>query len=67
MTDPAGHLAASPVLRMSAAATYLGISRAHLYELIARGELVRIKLGGRAAGLLRDDADAWLLKQRQAA
>lgn len=55
------------VLRPKDATRYAGISRAHLYVLFSRGELPRIKLGGKAVGVLRSDIDAWLLKQREAA
>lgn len=51
------------VLRIQPAAAYLGISRAFLYQLIGRGELVKIKLGGRAAGIRRCDLDAWVNTQ----
>lgn len=57
----------SPVLRIPQAHAYLGCSRSHLYELIRRQELTRIRLGGRAAGLMRADLDAWLQRQRDAA
>jgi excisionase family DNA binding protein len=59
----ASHLAhpTSPaVLRIKPAAEYLGISRAFLYQLFDRGELRRVRLGGRAAGVLRVDLDNWL-------
>ena len=35
------------VLSVDEAATLLGISRAHAYELVARGELAHIRLGRR--------------------
>ena len=35
------------VLSVGEAATLLGISRAHAYELVARGELAHIRLGRR--------------------
>jgi excisionase family DNA binding protein len=53
----------SPVLRIKPAAEYLGISRAFLYQLFGRGELRRVRLGGRAAGVLRADLDTWLALQ----
>ena len=37
----------SLVLSVGEAATLLGISRAHAYELVARGELAHIRLGRR--------------------
>jgi excisionase family DNA binding protein len=52
-TDPA-------VLRMARAAGYIGVSRSFLYLLVERGELPKIKLGGRAAGIRRADLDRWL-------
>ncbi|NML13868.1 helix-turn-helix transcriptional regulator [Azohydromonas caseinilytica] len=57
----------SPVLRISQAHAYLGCSRSHLYTLIRRQELARVRLGGRASGVLRADLDAWLQRQRDAA
>lgn len=51
------------VLRIQPAADYLAVSRAFLYQLIERGELVKIKLGGRAAGIRRSDLDAWVNAQ----
>jgi excisionase family DNA binding protein len=51
------------VLRIKPAAEYIGISRAFLYTLFERGELRRIHLGGRAAGVLRADLDHWLAAQ----
>lgn len=51
------------VLRIKTAADYLGVSRAFLYQLFSRGELQRIKLGGRAAGVIRADLDAWIADQ----
>jgi len=51
------------VLRIQPAADYLSVSRAFLYQLIERGELARIKLGGRAAGIRRADLDAWVNAQ----
>jgi excisionase family DNA binding protein len=55
------------VLRISPAAQYLGVSRSYLYNLFKAGELARLRLGGRAAGVLRTDLDAWLQRQRDAA
>jgi len=60
-TNTPGNLPA--VLRIKYAADYLAVSRAHLYQLINRGELARIRLGGRAAGIRRSDLDAWLSAQ----
>ena len=51
------------VLRIQPAAAYISVSRAFLYQLIERGELNRIKLGGRAAGIRRSDLDAWVNAQ----
>jgi excisionase family DNA binding protein len=51
------------VLRIKPAADYIGISRAYLYQLFSRGELQRIRLGGRAAGVLRADLDRWVALQ----
>ncbi len=48
------------ILRIAQSADYLGVSRAFLYLLIERGELLRIKLGGRAAGIRRCDLDSWI-------
>ena len=48
------------ILRIAQSASYLGCSRAFLYRLIQRGELPRIKLGARAAGIRRSDLDSWL-------
>lgn len=48
------------VLRIKDAAAYLGISKGHLYKLIAREELRSINLGGRATGIRRADLDHWL-------
>ncbi len=48
------------ILRIAQSAAYIGVSRAFLYLLIERGELLRIKLGGRAAGIRRSDLDSWL-------
>jgi excisionase family DNA binding protein len=55
------------VLRIAPAAAYIGISRSYLYNLFRTGELARLRLGGRAAGVLRTDLDAWLQRQRDAA
>lgn len=54
------------VLRITPAAAYLGVSRSYLYNLFKAGELSRLRLGGRAAGVLRTELDAWLLRQRDA-
>ena len=51
------------VLRIQPSADYIGVSRAFLYQLIERGELVKLKLGGRAAGIRRADLDAWVNAQ----
>jgi excisionase family DNA binding protein len=51
------------VLRIQPSADYISVSRAFLYQLIERGELVKIKLGGRAAGIRRSDLDAWVNAQ----
>jgi excisionase family DNA binding protein len=51
------------VLRIQPAAEYISVSRAFLYRLIERGELPKIKLGGRAAGIRRADLDAWVNAQ----
>ena len=51
------------ILRIKPAADYIGVSRAFLYQLINRGELPRIRLGGRAAGIRRTDLDAWVNTQ----
>jgi excisionase family DNA binding protein len=48
------------ILRIAQSASYIGCSRAFIYQLIQRGELPRIKLGGRAAGIRRSDLDSWL-------
>lgn len=53
----------SIIIRIQPAADYLGISRAFLYLLIKRGDLAKIKLGGRAAGIRRSDLDAWVDSQ----
>jgi excisionase family DNA binding protein len=54
---------APAILRMKPAAEYIGVSRAFLYQLVERGELLRIRLGGRAAGIRRSDLDAWVNEQ----
>ena len=54
------------VLRIKPAADYIGVSRAFLYQLFTRGELQRIRLGGRAAGVRRVDLDAWVAAQAAA-
>lgn len=54
------------ILRIKPAADYIGVSRAFIYQLFQRGELVRIKLGGRAAGVKRADLDSWVNKQARA-
>jgi excisionase family DNA binding protein len=46
------------LLSVMQAAEYLNISRAHLYELLKRGELARIKLGRRTL-FERRDLDAF--------
>ena len=56
----------SAVLRIKPAADYIGVSRAFLYQLVTRGELQRIRLGGRAAGVLRADLDRWVAAQAAA-
>ncbi len=58
------HLGIPPmVLRIKPAADYIGVSRAFLYQLFTRGELQRIRLGGRAAGVLRTELDRWVAAQ----
>ena len=49
--------------RTRAASIYLSVSLSHLYGLIRAGELQKIKLGARAAGIRRSDLDAWLNTQ----
>ena len=51
------------VLRIKPAAEYIGVSRAFLYQLFKRGELQRIRLGGRAAGVTRVHLDTWVAAQ----
>lgn len=48
------------ILRMRDAAKYLGVSKAHLYKLIARGDFRKVKLGVRAAGMRRGDLNQWI-------
>lgn len=57
---------APAVLRIRAAAEYVGVSRAFLYQLFNRGELQRVRFGGRAAGVLRSDLDRWVAVQAAA-
>ncbi len=48
MNESESVVAARPlVLSVGEAAMLLGISRAHAYELVARGELAHIRLGRR--------------------
>lgn len=54
------------ILRIAQSASYIGCSRAFIYVLIQRGDLPRIKLGGRAAGIRRSDLDNWLDAQPRA-
>lgn len=54
------------LLNVLQAAKYLNISRAHLYELLKRAELARIKLGRRTL-LDRRDLDAFVAKHRTTA
>ena len=56
---------APAVLRTLDAAEYLSISRAHLYVLVERGELQKIRLGGKAAGFRKFDLDAWIDAQAE--
>ena len=63
-TDASG--TAPAILRIKPAAEYIGVSRAFLYQLFERGELIRIKLGGRAAGVRVADLDQWVDKQAAA-
>ena len=51
------------ISRIQDSAAYLGVSLSFLYALIRRGELQKIKLGGRAAGIRRSDLDAWINTQ----
>ena len=51
------------VLRIQDSSVYLGVSLSFLYALIRRGELQKIKLGSRAAGIRRSDLDAWVNTQ----
>ena len=51
------------VLRIQPSAANVGNFRAYRYQLIWRGDLVKIKLGGRAAGIRRCDLDAWVNTQ----
>ncbi len=61
MSHLKGTTATAPaIFRMQGAADYLGISRAYLYLLVERGELLRVKLGVRAAGIRRSDLDQWV-------
>ena len=52
-------------LSIEEAADSLNISRAHLYKLLASGELPSLKLGSRRL-ILPSDLDAFLLAQRDA-
>ena len=54
---------APAIYRIKDASTYLGVSLSFLYALIQRGELQKIKLGSRAAGIRRSDLDAWVTTQ----
>lgn len=51
------------VHRILQVAAILNLSRSSVYRLIADGELQRIKLGSRAAGITVDSIDAYLLRK----
>ena len=57
---------APAILRIQDSSVYLGVSLSFLYALIRRGELQKIKLGSRAAGIRRSDLDAWIEAQAAA-
>jgi len=46
------------------AATYLSCSRRHVERLLARGELPRVRLSGRAVRIAVDDLDRYIATQR---
>jgi excisionase family DNA binding protein len=52
------------VLTIPQVATYLGVSRAHVYKLINSG-LPIIRLGQRSVRVHKDSLDNWLKEQEQ--
>lgn len=54
------------LMSVSEAWNYLGISRALLYQLIGRGEVLRVRLGG-LAFVTRESVDAYIERQIEAA
>lgn len=49
------------ILRMPQVVEMTGVSRAHIYALIARGEFPRpVRIGKRAVGWMVNDVEAWI-------
>ncbi len=60
--DPALGTLAPLAVRVERAAEMMGVSRAHVFRLIARGELSTVKTGARRLVPVRSIED-WLAKQ----
>ena len=58
---------ASKPLTLSAAATYLGISKSHLYHKTASGEITHYKPEGKLIYFKQEDLDAYLFRNRREA
>jgi excisionase family DNA binding protein len=56
----------SKLLRPPQVATYLGVSRAKAYQLIAQGDIPAVRIG-RLVRVLRSDLDQFVERQRQPA
>jgi excisionase family DNA binding protein len=54
------------LVTLSDAAIYLSCSRRHVERLLARGELPRVRLSGRAVRIVVDDLDRYIAMRRSA-
>lgn len=52
------------LVTLSDAAIYLSCSRRHVERLLARGELPRVRLSGRAVRIVVDDLDRYIETRR---
>lgn len=57
---------AKPVLRVPEVCELLGISRAHLYRIVERGEITAVRMG-RSVRFLAEDVRSFLAAHREVA
>lgn len=53
-------------IRLEEAASYLGVSKSHLYKLTSKSEIPHYKPNGKTIYFKRGDLDNWVLRRRVA-